>query len=102
MPSVNRRLVLSAVGVDAQFTLVAVPSGPSASIRPVPGDGGDTSLVFNDCVDLPSANSGSEIWRCPLVSLAGIAGMVIDLGVTSTGLTVSACPPGVAAQVDFG
>jgi hypothetical protein len=71
-------------------------------MRPVPGDGGDTDLVFNDCIDLPSANSGNEIWRCPLASLAGIAGIVIDLGVTSTGLVASRVPPGVAAQVDFG
>jgi hypothetical protein len=102
MPSVNRRMALSTTGVDCQFTITAVPTGPSASMRPVPGDGSDVNLTFNDAVDLPSCNLGNVIWSCPLASLAGIAGQVIDLGVTSNGLVASQVPPGVAAQVDFG
>jgi hypothetical protein len=95
-------LVLSTAGVDAQFTLTAVPTGPSASMRPVPGDGGDVNLTFNDAVDLPSCNLGNVIWSCPLAALDRIAGQVIDLGVTSNGLVASQVPPGVAALVDFG
>jgi hypothetical protein len=71
-------------------------------MRPVPGDGGDVNLTFNDSADLPSCNSGNVIWSCPLASLAGIAGIVIDLGVTTNGLVASAVPPGAGCTVDFG
>jgi hypothetical protein len=101
MISVNRRMALATVGVTAKFTLVAVPSGPSASLRPVPGDGTDANLTLNDAASLATANLGNVIWSCPLAALAQIAGQRIDLGSTSTGLVVSACPPGVALIAEF-
>jgi hypothetical protein len=111
--SVNRPSVLSAVGVSAKLRITALPSGPGAALGTPPSkvtlsiNGGTiltpqpALLVVNDCADLPSANSGNVIWSTPLSALAGIAEMTVDLGITGTGLVVSAVPPGVAAIVEF-
>jgi hypothetical protein len=99
--SVNRRMALSTTGVAAKFTITAVPSGPSASMRPVPGDGTDANLTLNDATTLAAANLGNQIWSCPLSGLAAIAGQRIDLGTTTNGLVASAVPPGVGCVVEF-
>jgi hypothetical protein len=111
MYAVNRPMALAARGVTAKAFISVVPSGPGATLGTPPSkvtnsvNGGTiltpqpALLVVSDCADLASASADNMIFSAPLASL--VAGTTVDLGVTSTGLTISSMPPGVAIAVDY-
>jgi hypothetical protein len=92
--SVNRPMALAAAPVAAKLSITVVPSGPAAALADPAA-----VLTVNDAADLASASAANVVWSAPLTAL--FAGMNVDLGVTATGLTVSAVPPGVAANLEF-
>jgi hypothetical protein len=93
---VNMPTVLATTGkIAARLTVNVVPRPPSTSLFPA-----GQLLTLNDAASLAAANSGNTFWSAPLEALS--AGMTIALSkTTSSGLVVSAVPPGVGISIDF-
>lgn len=96
---VNSPALLSASGVSAKLVVTALGAKPKQAWGPFTVL---NLLTINDAATLAGANSGNVIFSAPgdAAQLQQL-GLQINLGTTSTGLVVSAVPPGFAATVTW-